>query len=344
MPPLNVEVVEVKEELQSDKIWFATTTEAHHSVTIEPRVNGYLQEVRYKSGAPVTRGESIFTIDPSLLNTTYYSALAMLESARASYMEAENNYNRALPLAKINAISRTSLDEYTANYAAAKANLKSAEESLRSASLNLSYASITSPIDGLIAESPASLGDYVGPGTEFSTLTTISYIDTIKLALAIPTAKYLKYTGQKNSYDNRDLLSDITLILSDSSKYESQAVYDYTQKDISKESSTIVIYVKVDNQDGMLKPNMFTRVYANIGEASDKIMVPQRAVTQLQGINSVWVIGGDSTATYRVVELGGTYGTYWHIRSGLKAGEVVATSAQLKIHEGSKVIPVYNKN
>ncbi len=339
IPPLNVEVARAEARLLSDKIWFTTTTEPHYSVTIEPRVNGYLEEVRYKSGAPIKSGESIFQIEPSLLNTTYYSALATVESARASLVEAENNYKRAIPLAKIDAISRTSLDEYTANYAAAKSNLKSAEESLKSAKLNLSYTTITAPIDGLIAESPASLGDYVGPGTSFATLTTISYVDTLKLALAIPTAKYLKHTNQKASYDNRDLLSDIILILADSSIYKDRATYDYTQKDISSGSSTVVIYAKVPNTEGQLKPNMFTRVCANIGNESEKIMIPQKAVTQMQGISSVWVIGKDSTASYRVVKVGSTYGTDWHIVSGLKAGEMVATSAQLKIHEGERVIP-----
>lgn len=343
IPPLQIEVVNVEERITSEKMTFASSTEPLYSVTIEPRINGYIDNITYKSGAPIKKGADIFSIDPSLISTTYYAALASLESARASLIEAENNYNRAIPLAKINAISRSSLDQYTAAYAAAKSNVKSAEESLRNAELNLSYTSISAPIDGLIAESPASIGDYVGPETSFSTLTTISYIDTLTFALAIPTTKYLKYINMGESYDNSKLLSDITIILPDSSIYNHEATYNYTQKDITSGSSTVVIYAKVANPDMLLKPNMFIRTNASIGSKKEQIMVPQKAVTQLQGVSSVWVIKPDSTASFRIVELGKTYGTEWSVISGLERGEVVATSAQLKLHEGSKVIPVTKK-
>lgn len=345
IPPLQVQVAESQAISLSETIWFATATEAQYNVTIEPRVSSYLQGIRYNSGEPVSMGDTIFEIDPSQLNTTYYAAQAAFESAQASLVEAENNYNRAIPLAQIDAISKTSLDEYTANFAAAKANVKSSEEALKSAELNLSYAVINAPISGLIAESPASLGDLVGPDTKYTSLTTISYIDTLVLPLAVPTVKYLKQTSDRqSSYDNRDLLSQITLILADSSEYDHKAIYDYTKKDISGGNSTVVIYVKVANPNAKLKPNMFTRVRANIGAAESRVMVPQRAVTQLQGVNSVWVIDSDSSAHFRVVTLGGTYGDDWHITSGLNAGERVATSAQLKLHEGAKVAPVMSQH
>ncbi len=339
MPPLQVKVANVEKQITTEKITFASSTEPQYSVTIEPRINGYIENITYKSGAPIKKGTDIFHIDPSLINTTYYAALATLESARASLVEAENNYNRAIPLAKIDAISRSSLDQYTAAYAASKSNVKSAEESLRNAELNLSYTSITSPIDGIIADSPASIGDYVGPGTNFTTLTTISYIDTLTLALAIPTTKYLTYSKNSDSFDNQTLLSDITLILPDSSEYSHKATYDYTQKDITSGSSTVVIYAKVANPERLLKPNMFVRANASIGAKQERIMIPQKAVTQLQGVSSVWVIKPDSTATFRVIELGDTDGTNWCVVSGLESGEVVATSAQLKLHEGAKVTP-----
>ncbi|MFI3248589.1 MAG: efflux RND transporter periplasmic adaptor subunit [Rikenellaceae bacterium] len=341
MPPVNVKVATVDKELSSNSIWFASSTEPQYSVTIEPRVNGYLKSVEYRSGAPVKEGETIFEIEPSLIYTTYYSALASLESAKASLVEAESNYKRAIPLAVIDAISRTSLDQYRTTFAAAKANVKSAEEALKNASLNLSYTSIKAPMSGLIADSPAVAGDYVGPGTKFTTLTTISYCDTLKLPLAIPTARYLKYIDNSNSYDNKNLLSDITIILADSSEYNHKATYDYTQKEITSGNSTVVIYAKVANPSNLLKPNMFTRVRANIGNETEKIIIPQEAVTQMQGVSSVWVIKGDSTAIFRVVTVGSKYGSGWHITSGLDAGEKVATSSQLKLHEGAKVNPIY---
>lgn len=343
IPPLTIESTQATTVMAQDRVWFATSTKPLYEVTIEPRINGYLASINYESGKPVKRGDLIFTIDPEQLNTSLYAAEAAVESARASLIEANNNYQRAIPLARINAISQTSLDSYTANYAAAKADLRSAEQTLRSAQLNSSYATISAPIDGIIAYSISNRGDYVGPGTEFSTLTTITNTDTLRVELALPTTTYFRYINNSESYDNSDLLSDITLLLPDSSAYPHKAIYDYTEQSASSGSSQIVIVAKIPNPDAMLKANIFARLHANIGSESERIMIPQIAVTQQQGVNSVWVIKPDSTVTYRRISLGNTYGNSWHVTAGLSSGEMVATTGLLKLHEGTKVIPQTSK-
>ncbi|MFI3304402.1 MAG: efflux RND transporter periplasmic adaptor subunit [Rikenellaceae bacterium] len=343
MPPLKVEAARATTRSVSEQIWFATSTEPIRSITIEPRINGYLNSINYNSGAPVKRGEVIFTIDPTQIETDLYAAEASLESARASLIEATNNYQRAIPLAQMDAISQTALDQYTATYKAAIASVKSAEQTLRNAQLNVSYATITAPIDGLVADSPASVGDFVGTGTSFATLTTISDIDTLSVNLAIPTSKYLRYTNGKASFNNRDLLSNIELILPDSSIYPLQATYDYTKESASSGSSTVVIVANIPNPNLTLKGGMFARLRANIGEPTERVMIPQRAVTQMQGVSSVWVINPDSTTSFRRITIGNTYGDDWHVESGLMSGEMVATTGQIKIHQGSKVIPITQK-
>ncbi len=358
MPPISVECTAATEQKMADKISFATQTEALRSVTIEPRVNGYMEQIRYSAGEPVKRGAVVFRIDPSQLQTEYLAAEASLESAQASLIEAKNNYERAIPLVQIDAISRSQYDTYLATYRAAEANVKYATQSLENARLNTSYTIIRAPFDGLIGKSPANLGDYVGPGTSFATLTTIEQIDTLMVDLAIPTSQYLSYAkvgrggsdnnqieyGDVGSYDNSNLLSDITVVLADSTTYNQKGSYYYTKQSVSDGSSTVVIVATLPNPQQELKSNMFTRVVANIGTPTEHIVVPQVAVSQMQGVNSVWVIKPDSTAEYRKVELGSTYGDMWHVKSGLKAGEQVATSSQLKIHQGAKVAPKpYNK-
>ncbi len=340
MPPLSIEVAQVTTRQLKDQIYFATTTSAIRSITIEPRVSGYLRSIDYESGSLVKAGEVIFTIDPTQIDTELLAAEATLESAQASLTEARNNYLRAIPLAKIDAISRSSLDEYTATYKASQASVRSAEQSLRSAELNSSYTTITSPIDGVIADSPANEGDYVGVGTAFSTLTTISDIDSLNLNLAIPTSKYLQYKSRGKVNDS-DLLSNIELILPDSSIYPYLGAYNYTQQSASSGSSTIVIVAKFPNPELLLKGGIFARVRANIGEEMERIVIPQRAVTQMQGVNSVWVIASDSTASYREVTLGRTYGDEWQVISGLQSGDRVATTGQIKLHEGMKISPIF---
>ncbi len=340
MPPLTIEYAVAQTEPISDQIWFTTTTEPIHSAIIEPRVNGFLTEMTHKSGELVSQGELLYRIDPDQLKTLYLESVASMESAEASFVEARNNYDRAVPMAQINAISRSSLDEYRAKYIAAKASVASAQQQMRNAEINLSYTTIKSPIDGVIAYSTVSIGDYIGPGTKYTTLTTIKDIDTVQMALSIPTATYLKHATSTDSGDNAALLSNIELILADNSVYPLMADYSYTKQDASQNSSAISIVVNLPNPDQQLKSGMFARVKANIGVAQPRVLIPQQAVTQLQGVSSVWIISSDSTARMQMVSLGAAQGDMWVVRSGVKAGDKVALTGQLKLHNGAKVDPM----
>lgn len=125
-----------------------------------------------------------------------------------------------MPLAKINAISGTQLDQYTAQYAASEADVKSARQALRNAQLNLGYTKIYAQIDGIIESSNGSVGDYVGPGTQIPTLTTIMNIDTVQVPIAIPMTQFLRLDSNRtNIYDNAELLSEIVLYEADGTRY-----------------------------------------------------------------------------------------------------------------------------
>ena len=222
-PSLRVEVIEAATDTVPNRMSFVSSVESNFDALIEPRVNGYLVNKYFSSGMPVRKGQLLFTIDPNLLSTTLLSAEASLESARAQEVSARNNYERAVPLARIDAISQTQLDQYTAEYVAAQAAVRSAEQQVRNARLQVGYTRIYAPIDGIIASSNAHTGDYVGVGTQFSVLTTISNIDTVAVDVAIPMAQYLRYAGTRPSiYENDGLLSDITLSLADGVVYPSK--------------------------------------------------------------------------------------------------------------------------
>ena len=225
-PSLRVEVIEAATDTVPNRMSFVSSVESNFDALIEPRVNGYLVNKYFSSGMPVRKGQLLFTIDPNLLSTTLLSAEASLESARAQEVSARNNYERAVPLARIDAISQTQLDQYTAEYVAAQAAVRSAEQQVRNARLQVGYTRIYAPIDGIIASSSAHTGDYVGVGTQFSVLTTISNIDTVAVDVAIPMAQYLRYAGTRPSiYENDGLLSDITLSLADGVVYPSKGWY-----------------------------------------------------------------------------------------------------------------------
>ena len=340
-PQLQLPVAEVERDSVARKMHFISYLQSNFDAVIQPRVNGFLQSKRFDNGMPVRRGAVLFTIDRSRFTNTMLAAEAALQSARAQAVEARNNYERAIPLAAMNAISRAELDQYTAQHKAAEASVRSALQQLRNARLDVSYTEITSPIDGIASGSAAHIGDYVGPGTEFSVLTTISNIDTVSVDLAIPMGLYLRYAGLRPTiYDNEGLLDEIRLTLADGSPYPIEGFYKYTRKDISSATGTLLLVVGFPNPDESLKPGQFARVEATIGAPQPRLLVPIEAVSQVQGVDAVWVAAPDSTAHYRRVTTGEIYGKRWAIEAGVEAGERVILAGRQKLRDGVKFIPI----
>lgn len=335
-PQLNLQVARVECDTLPVEREFIGYLQANFSAAIQPRVTARLLSKSYENGMPVKRGQLLFTLDASQAQTSRLSAAADLERARATLFESKNNYERAIPLARIEAISQTQLDQYTAQYKAAVAALQSAEQSLRSAEITESYTRIYSPIDGVAASSSAHEGDYVGPGTQFELLTTISNIDTLSVDLALPMREYLALGGG-DSEQNEALLHDLRLYLSDGSLYPHLGSYGYTKKDVSSSEGTLLLSVNFPNPDRLLKAGQFARVKALLGAGEPTLLVPQQAVMQTQGLYAVWVVKGDSTVAYRRVEVGETVGDKWRIRSGLQADELLLLTGLQKVQNGMKI-------
>ncbi len=338
--PLEVPVVTVEEVELAQHMEFIGYLQSNFDAVIQPRINGFLLSKHFDSGKPVRRGALLYRIDPTQLSTAMYAAEASLQSARAEAIEARNNYERAVPLAAMNAISQAQLDQYTAQYRASEASVRSAEESLRNARLNVSYTEIRSPINGIAGSSKAHIGDFVGPGTEFNVLTTLSNTDTLSFDVALAMNDYLRLTNNRTEiYNNEGLLSAITLTLDDGHRYPLEGFYSHTRKDISSSTGTLLLVVKFANPEGELKAGQFARVGCDIGARRPALLLPARAVSQAQGVNSVWVVRPDSTVQYRSIELGTQRDSMWVVRSGLQPSERVVLAGRQKLHEGMKIHP-----
>lgn len=335
---LAIEVATVEgKELPYTKEFIATIS-ANYSATIQPRISGFLLRSSFKNGMPVKRGDLIFTLDDAPQRANRLAAEAALSSAQAKAAEAKRNYERAIPLARINAISQMQLDQYTAENLAAIASVKSAKQALHNARLDESYTRIYAPINGIISSSAATSGDYIGPGTQFSTLTVIQNIDTVSVDLAIPMQEYLAVSGKSSfSYDNASLLSEIRLTVADGSNYPERGFYQYTRQSIASEMGTIVLVVGFKNPNYALKTGQFARITASLGNNIERVVIPPQAVTQIQDISSVWVIRPDSTAEYREVKLGKSVGEWWIVEKGLEKGEIVAITGLQKLRNGMRV-------
>ncbi|MBR3931484.1 MAG: efflux RND transporter periplasmic adaptor subunit [Tidjanibacter sp.] len=340
-PLLTVDVAHAVSEPIVRPMRFQSLIYSNYDATIQPRTQGYLLSKEFSKGMPVRKGQTLFTIDAAEVRLAVESNRSALSSAKVALAEATNNYRRAVPLAAIDAISQSSLDQYKASYAAAQAKVEEAQAQLDNSLLELSYATVVSPIDGIIDDTGATIGDWVGPGTKYSTLATISNTEEVSVHISIPFARYLEVRGGEEdstpSYDNRALLSDISLVLSDGSDYPYKGSYAYTERNAGDQTGTIIIVASFPNPRRVLKVGQTATVVANVGSPKGVVLVPQRAVVQMLDTAGVWVVGKDNAVSYKLVTLGSTFGDMWIVESGLTGGEVVVVGGGQKLRSGQKV-------
>lgn len=342
VPALRVDVARAVGERVVMPMRFQTLIYSNYDATIQPRVSGYLLTKEFSKGMPVEKGQVLFTLDAAPIRLSVISNRAALASAETSLAEAKNNYRRAVPLARIDAISQSALDQYKAAYASAEAQVELARSQLDESLLQLEYTTILSPISGIIDDSGATVGDWVGVGTSYSVLATVSNIDEIGVHIQIPFARYFEARGggedSTPSYDNSTLLSNIRLYLPDGSLYPFEGTYAYTKREAGDQTGTIIIVASFPNPDMLLKVGQSAIVTADVGSPEGVVLVPQEAVVQTLNKASVWVIDKQNKATQRPVALGSKFGTHWIVESGLSAGEMVATSGLQHLRSGEQVV------
>lgn len=333
-----IEVVKAVGDSIVTRMSFISTLQPNYIAVVQPRVNGYLSAKLFSNGMPVKRGQVIFRIDSRQQVADMLAAKAVLSTAQANVIEAQNNYNRAVPLAAIDAISRAQLDQYTAQYAAAQASVASAEQQLKNAELQVEYTTIRASINGVISASEAYSGDYVGPNTKFATLTRIENIDSLGAEVAIPMSQYLKLSGRKSfTYKNDSLLSNIELYLADGNIYPIKGAYSYTKSAVADAEGTIILVVTFPNPQYILKSGQFARVVTNVGKPQYRVTIPQSAINQIQGVESVWVVNADSTVQFRKVSVTEELDNGMAAVIGLSAGETIVKNANARLSNNEKI-------
>lgn len=312
---------------------------AIRNISITPRTSGYLLTIDYAAGEPVRRGQRLFTIDSRLASTTLAAAEAELASAKARLTQSQSSYERALPLAAIEAISLSQMESYEAEFRAAQAQVASCIEQVERARIEVGYATIYAPVAGIISRCRAEVGDYVGEGTESSELATIAITDSMSMDATLPVRLYLQQTGLRHtSYDNAHLLSHITLYLADGSRYPYPGEYSYTKQGVSPQSGVMEFVINFPNPDDVLKMGEFARIEFDVGQAVPYVVVAIDAITQLQNLDFVWVIDSNNMASQRMVTLGEVVGDKRVVKEGLKVGERVVVGDSQGLHTGDRVI------
>ena len=318
--------------------WVATL-DGYVNAQIQPQVTGYIVQQTYKEGAPVRKGDVLFEIDPRPFQAVLDQAKAQLAQAQAQLGKTKLDVDRDTPLAKERAIAQSQLDNDIQANLAADAAVQSAKAQVEQAQLNLGFTHVTSLVDGIAGIAQVQIGNLVSPLT---VLTSVSQVNPIKAFFPISEQEYLRLAEKINSQSHLEVPKDapiLDLILSDGTTYPQKGHILYTDRQVDIATGSIRIASAFPNAKNILRPGQFGRVRASTYTRSNALLVPQRAVIEIQGTYQIDVVGSDNKVNVRMVKVGERVGTQWIIDSGVKSGEMVIVEGVQKVRDGSSVKP-----
>ncbi len=308
------------------------------NAVIKAQVNGYLMKQNYDEGAFVQKGHLLFEIDPRKFQAGLDQAKGEWAKAKAQLVKTELDVKRDTPLARGGAISQKELDDSIQANFAAKASVASARAAVEQAELNLSFSKIIAPIDGVVGIAKAQIGDLVGPGDELASMSTL---DPIRVYISLSEQEYLRFAEKiRQGYkDREDPKFNLELLLADGTIYPAKGQIFVTDRQLDVKTGTIRVVARFPNPGNILRPGQFARVRAVTQTKQGALLVPQRAVTELQGGYQVAVVTADNKIEIRPVKVGARTGNLWVVEEGLAAGERVVAEGLQKIKAGMTVAP-----
>jgi RND family efflux transporter MFP subunit len=321
---------------------------------VRAQVTGYLARQGYQEGAFVNKGQLLFEIDPRPFQAALDQAegqlaqtRAILENAQAVQHRTELDVNRYTPLAKEQAASQQDLDNAIQNNLAAKATvataqaqIKTAEAAVESAKINLEFTRLTAPIDGIAGQAQLQVGALVNPSSE--PVTSVSTVDPIKVYFTVGEPQYLDWRRRFPSETSRqeaDKNLRLELVLADGTTYPREGRFYFADRQVNQGTGAIRIAGLFPNPGNILRPGGYGKVRAVIRVQHDALLVPQRAVTELQGGYQVAVVDGANKVSVRSVKVGDLSGTQWIVTEGLHRGENVVAEGVQKVRTGMQVNP-----
>jgi membrane fusion protein (multidrug efflux system) len=320
--------------------WVANL-DGYTNAQIQPQVTGYLIRQDYREGSAVRKGQVLFEIDPRPFQAALDQATGQLAQAKANLQLAQINVKRDTPLAEARAIARSQLDNDLQTQAADEASVKAQEAAVETAKLNLGFTKVRSLLDGIAGIAATQVGSLVKTDT---VLTTVSQVQPIKVYFAISEQEYLALSKKAREGGAADLLHSssrvpIELTLSNGNVYPSKGYIVFVDREVNPSTGTIRVAAAFPNPQNLLRPGQYGRVRAQTTIEKNALLVPQRAVTELQGSYQVAVVNADNKVHIQPVEVGPQVGTEWVITSGLKPGEQVVTEGNGKLMDGMPVHP-----
>lgn len=330
-PPPHVVVTTVIQRDQPITREWIGTTEGDVNADIRPKIDGYLLRRAYQEGSAVHRGQLLFEIDPRQAAAQLRQAEANLEQAKAGLVKSQHDVERYEPLAAQRALSQQELDNARSARAAAQATVGALEAAVEQARLNLSWTKVTSPIDGIAGLAKGQVGDLVNPQ---AVLTTVSTLNPIRVSYQVSEQEYLQF---QNDPAMRN--AALELILADGSTFPQKGHIALSGREVDVKTGTITTIGIFPNPGNVLRPGQYAKVRAVTSVKRAALLVPQRAVNELQGTEQIGVVDASDTVTIRAVTPGARVGSDWVIENGLNPGDRVIVEGFAKVKGGMKVVP-----
>jgi membrane fusion protein (multidrug efflux system) len=337
-PPPVVEVMDIVATNAPAASEIIGQLDSPQNVEIRARVEAFVDKMLFTEGTEVKEGDPLFKLDDKPYQERLAAANGMLAEAKAALNKYEKDVARLTPLAQKRAIPQQDLDNALASVEVGKASVLSAEARVQSATLDLGYCDMKAPISGLIGAKQVSIGDLVGKGQP-TLMATMSTLDPIWFYCNVSEVGLLKAHAEARRTGKSVADAPVSLILSDGSKHPSRGKIVFIDRAVDVKTGTLRVRAEFPNPEKLLRPGMFARMTVDLGIKPDSVLVPERAVTELQGKTFVWVIGADNKAAQRAVRTGETIGENVLILEGLKVGERIVTEGLQKVREGAPVQP-----
>ncbi len=341
-PPPTVEVAPViQKDVTVYQEWIGSL-DGFVNAEIRPQIEGYVLRQVYREGFVVKAGDTLFEIDPRQFQATYDQTKATLAQYEATLANANTTVTRYRPLAAEKAISQQELDDAETKQRTAQANVESAQASLEKAKLDLAWTKVVSPIDGIAGVAKSQVGDLV---TKTTVMTTVSQVDPIKVYFNPSEQEYLAWVA-KHGPPEKSITADqkleqgpLELILSDGSVFGHRGKPFLVGREVDVKTGTIQLAGVFPNPGNLLRPGQYGKVRVAMDVKKGALLVPQRAVSELQGSYQVAVVGADNTATIKVVTLGPRDGSLWVVEKGLSPGDRIVVEGIQRVRSGMKVAP-----
>ena len=337
-PPPGVTVASaVQKDVPISQEWVGTMA-GNIDADIRPKVGGFLLSLLYTEGSFVAKGQGLFRLDARQAQASVEQAQGQLERAKASLNQAQIDVNRYTPLVAQKAVSQAELDKAQSMQRAGAAEVAAAQAELDNAKLNLDWTTVTSPISGIAGIAKVGVGDLMTPIT---VMATVSAVDPIYVDFSITEQDYLRFVREKTS---RTAGQNLELILGDGTLYPRRGQALLVNREIDSRTGTLQVRATFPNPGNVFRPGQYARIRAVTESRKNAILVPQRAIAELQGVYQVGVVGADNKVAIKAVKLGPQFGDMWVVESGLDPGDKVVVDGFQRLRDGMVVAPAPFKN